>query len=160
MSRTEALLGIEREVGVLIRRVRRVITARALMVHPDLQPAAYLILGYVADLGPQRSSAIAEKFAIDKGAVSRQVQHLVELGFVERRPDPDDGRASILRVTAKGRRRHHEVNALRRQFLDERLSDWDDEELEGFADLMARYNASLDAAELVGSAQPDRGVRR
>ena len=31
---------------------------------------------------------------MDKGGVSRQVQHLVDLGLVERTPDPDDGRAT------------------------------------------------------------------
>ena len=87
---------------MLIRRVRRVIGARAAMIHPDLQAAAYLMLAYVAEEGPQRSSAIAERFDIDKGAISRQVQHLVELGLLERKPDPADGRASILKVTAQG----------------------------------------------------------
>ena len=160
MSRTESLIGIEREIGVLLRRVRRVVAARAAMVHPELQPAAYLILVYVAEQGPQRSSAIAERFEIDKGAVSRQVQHLVDLGLLERRPDPVDGRASILDITAEGLRRHAEVNGSRRRFLEERLTDWDDEELAGFADLMVRYNASLEGTEAFGSAQPDGGVGR
>ena len=35
---------LEQEVGVLIRRVRRVIGERARLVHPDLQPASYLLL--------------------------------------------------------------------------------------------------------------------
>ena len=43
-----------------------------------------------------RASAIAEAFGIDKGAISRQVQHLVDLGLVDRTPDPADGRADLL----------------------------------------------------------------
>ena len=160
MTRTDALSGLERELGVLIRRVRRMIGARAQMIHPDLQPAAYLMLAYVAEEGPQRSSAIAETFDIDKGAVSRQVQHLVDLGLFERTPDPADGRASILKVTAKGRKRYDQVNELRRAWLDERLGEWDDRDLQRFADMLSRYNESLEPGELVGSAQPDRGVRR
>ena len=66
------------------------------MVHPDLQPASYLLLSHLAHEGPMRSSAIAESFGIDKGAISRQVQHLVDLGLVERMPDPADGRATLL----------------------------------------------------------------
>lgn len=159
MSRTDSLVAVEREIGVLIRRVRRVIGARAAMVHPDLQPAAYLMIAFVAEQGPQRSSTIAERFEIDKGAISRQVQHGVELGLIERAPDPADGRASIIDITAEGRRRFEEVVVVRRRILDERLGDWDDAELALFADQMVRYNASLEVGELVGSAQPDRGVR-
>ena len=39
---------------------------------------------------------------MDKGAVSRQVQHLVDLGLVDRQPDPDDGRATLLAASADG----------------------------------------------------------
>ena len=160
MSRTDALAGIEHEVGVLIRRVRRVIGARAAMVHPDLQRAAYLMLAFVIEDGPQRSSTLAEKFEIDKGAISRQVQHLVDLDLFERQPDPADGRASILMVTAKGRKRYEQVNVHRRQLLDQRLGEWDDRDLEQFAELLGRYNESLETGELMGSAQPDSGVGR
>ncbi|WP_248580360.1 MarR family transcriptional regulator [Nocardioides sp. InS609-2] len=160
MTRTDALAGLERELGVLLRRVRRALGARAAMIHPDLQSVAYLMLAYVVEEGPQRSSAIAERFDIDKGAVSRQVQHLVELGLFERKPDPADGRASSLRVTARGRKRYDEVNVLRREWLDDRLGGWEDSELQQFADMLGRYNESLEAGELIESPQPDRGVRR
>ncbi len=160
MTRADALSGLERELGVLLRRVRRALGARAAMIHPDLQAAGYLMLAYVVEEGPQRSSAIAERLDIDKGAVSRQVQQLVELGLLERTTDPADGRASILTVTATGRARHDQVVELRRQWFDERLGEWDDRELQQFADLLGRYNESLEAGELAGSAQPDRGVRR
>ena len=46
-----------------------------------------------------RASAIAEQFDIDKGAISRQVQHLVDLGLVDRVTDPDDGRAMLVSVS-------------------------------------------------------------
>ncbi len=160
MNRSDTLSGIERELGVLIRRVRRALGARAAMIHPDLQPAAYLMLAYVAEKGPQRSSAIAETFETDKGAVSRQVQHLEDLGLLERTPDPADGRASILEVTAEGRERVDQVGEVRRRWFDERLGDWDDRDLQRFAALLSRYNESLETGEQLGSAQPDRGVGR
>ena len=84
MSRSEALAELESEVGVMIRRVRRVIGERARAVHPDLQPASYLMLGYVRDHGPIRASAVGHAFDIDKGAISRQVQHLLDLGLLDR----------------------------------------------------------------------------
>ena len=144
MSRAEHLAALEREVGTLIRRVRRVIGERARMVHPELQPASYLLLSHLAHEGPLRSSAVAESFGIDKGAVSRQVQHLAELGLLERSPDPVDGRATLLSVTDDARTRLEDVNQHRRKYLDERLGEWSEADLRGFVQALARYNAALD----------------
>jgi DNA-binding MarR family transcriptional regulator len=146
-DRAESLRQLEREVGVLLRRIKRVIGERAQAVHPDLQPASYLMLTWLADEGPVRASSMVEKFAIDKGAISRQLQHLVELGLVDRTPDPADGRATLVTASDDARSRLDEVAAHRREFVDERLHDWDADELAGFVAQLTRYNLALDMAE-------------
>ncbi|MDN4171623.1 MarR family transcriptional regulator [Nocardioides sp. SOB77] len=143
VGRDDSLRRLEQEVGVLIRRVRRVIGERARAVHADLQPASYLMLGYLASHGPVRASVVAEVFGIDKGAISRQVQHLMELGLLDRSPDPNDGRATLLAASEDAVRRLDEVAAMRREYLDERLGDWSDDDLADFAGTLARYNATL-----------------
>ena len=147
-SRSEALGRLEGEIGVMIRRIKRVLGERSRAVHPDLQRGAYLMLAYVADDGPLRPSVIAERFDIDKGAISRQVQHLVDLGLVDRTPDPLDGRASLIGASAEARRRLADVEAQRRDWLDVRLGDWTDEELAGFVTVLGRYNAALENAPI------------
>ena len=142
--RADTVRQLEREVGVLIRRVRRVIHERAHAVHADLQPASYLLLAHLAEAGPARSSSVAETFGIDKGAISRQVQNLVDLALVERLPDPLDGRATLLAVTDDARVRLGEVTRHRRKHLDERLGDWSDDDLTQLVSSLARYNAALD----------------
>lgn len=142
-NRAEVLHKIETEVGVLIRRVRRVIRERSEAVHPDLQPASYLVLGYVRDHGPVRASAMCAVFGIDKGAISRHAQHLIDLGLVDRTPDPQDGRATLLTVSEDGQRRIEAVAQVRRKALDERLNDWTAEELGDFAGMLRRYNDAL-----------------
>lgn len=142
--RAESLRLLESEVGVMIRRIRRVLWERARAVHPDLQPASYLMLAYLADHGALRGSAIAEALCIDKGAVSRQLHHLVELGLVDRSPDPDDGRATLVSASDDAVRRISDVADDRRRWLDERLGDWTDAELADFAAVLGRYNAALD----------------
>jgi DNA-binding MarR family transcriptional regulator len=143
-SRGESLRHLEREVGVLVRRIKRVISERARAVHVDLQPAAYLMLSWLADEGPVRASAMVERFHIDKGAISRQLQHLDELGLVVRTPDPADGRASLVAASDDARRRLADVAEHRRKWLDEQLGDWSAEELERFATTLERYNQALD----------------
>ncbi len=143
MTRADTIRDLEHEVGVLIRRVRRVIGVRAREVHESLQPASYLILAYVNENGPVRASSIVEVFDIDKGAISRQFSHLIELGLVERTPDPADGRATLLSVTVEGARRMSDVADQRRTWLAEQLGDWSERELAAFVSELARYNTSL-----------------
>jgi DNA-binding MarR family transcriptional regulator len=145
VSRADSLRQLEHEVGVLIRRIKRVIGERAQAVHQDLQPASYLMLGYLAEQGPLRASAMAEVFHIDKGAISRQVQHLVELGLVARTPDPADGRATLVAATDDAVRRMADVAEHRRKWLDEQLGDWSDEELLDFVKVLGRYNEALNS---------------
>src|ERR1700712_142885 len=118
-SRADSLHDLEREVGVLIRRIKRVIGERARAVHDDLQPASYLMLSWLVDEGPVRATSMVEKFNIDKGAVSRQLQHLDDLGLVIRTPDPDAGRATLVAASDDARRRLADVAEHRRKWLDE-----------------------------------------
>lgn len=143
-TRLEALRSIEDEIGVLIRRLKRVVGERAQAVHPELQGASYLVLGWLAEHGPVRASGIVETFGMDKGALSRQLQHLEELGLVARTPDPADGRATLVSASEEAVRRLAEVDDERRAALDQRLGDWSVAELEEFARQLGYYNRSLD----------------
>lgn len=143
-ARTDLLTGLEQEVGVMVWRIRRIIRERSRAVHPELQSSSYLMLGWLVQHGPQRASAMAEAFCIDKGAISRQIQHLVDLGLVERSPDPADGRATLVSLTADAGARMAAVDVERRRWLDDRLRDWSDEELTDVVTLLGRYNAALD----------------
>jgi DNA-binding MarR family transcriptional regulator len=144
VSRADELGRLEQEVGVLIRRVKRVIGERARAVHPDLQPASYLMLSYLAASGPQRSSVLSERFGVDKGAISRQVQHLCDLGLFERTPDPEDGRATLVSASPDAVHRLESISLDRRRWLDEQLSEWSEDDLREFVTGLARYNSALD----------------
>jgi DNA-binding MarR family transcriptional regulator len=144
-TRQQALRRIEQEVGVLLRRVRRVIGDRARAVHPDLQPSSYLLLSHLAESGPLRASAVVEEMGIDKGAVSRQITHLAELGLLDRTRDPDDGRAMLLAVTDDARARLDRVARDRSERFGQLLREWTDTELAAFGAELGRYNTALDA---------------
>lgn len=146
MTRSDSLRSLELEVGVMIRRVRRVIGDRARLVHPDLQPASYLILNHVSRSGPVRASTLVELFDIDKGAISRQVGHLLELDLLVKEPDPADARASLISLSDEARSRMADVAEHRYKLLDENLADWDAAELEGFVADLTRYNRALNRA--------------
>lgn len=142
-GRKAELRRIEGELGVLIRRVKRVLGERARALHPDLQPITFFLLTHVIERGPVRAADLVGAFGMDKGGVSRQVQHLVDHGFVERRPDPDDRRATLLVATEDAVRRVREMQQAGSDRFDRRLSDWSDADLSRFADQLAAYNAAL-----------------
>lgn len=143
VDRAELLGELEREVGVMIGRIRRLLRERARTVHEELQSSTYLLLSWLDTRGPLRASEIAEAFGIDKGAISRQVQHLIELGLVDRAPDPDDGRATLLSASETARTRLAAVKEAGRLWLDQRLDDLPDEDLAAFVGLLGRYNVAL-----------------
>ncbi|MDP6427720.1 MAG: MarR family transcriptional regulator [Rhodospirillales bacterium] len=61
------------------------------------------VLVMLATLGPLAARQICETAKMDKGNVSRAVKKLLDDGRISEQPDPDDLRASILRITPKGR---------------------------------------------------------
>lgn len=145
MTRRENLRTLESEVAVLVRRVRHVVSDRARAVHEDLHAGEYAMLAMLRRTGPARASDLAEAFRVDKGSVSRAVHHLVELGLVERTPDPEDRRASLLAATPSALERLDAVASERSARFDEKLSGLSDADVEQLVDLLARYNAALNA---------------
>lgn len=143
-SKSESQLRIERELGVLLHRVRRRWTQSASAVHPELQPAALSVLMFVAEHEGARACDVVEHFGIDKGAVSRHVVHLESLGLLSRSCDPGDRRAQTLVPTELAHERLRAVRAERRRDVAGRLADWSTDELASLADLLGRYNASLE----------------
>ncbi len=143
-ERAAATDALERELGRMIRRIRRTTGTRARLVHPDLPAASYLMLTAIRENGSHRSSDLADIFLIDKGAVSRQIGRLEELGLVERIPDPKDGRAQLVVLTDAGAERMRQVDLVRREWYEERLADWSAGDIDDLAQRLGRYNATLD----------------
>lgn len=142
--RVESLIRLEAEVGVLIRRAKRAMRDRGRLLHPDLPPGGYMLLTWVAEHGPLRASALVDGLGIDKGAVSRMVQAIVDLGLLERHPDPEDGRASLVSVTALAREGLDRVARERRVRFNDRLAEWSPGEIDRLSGMLSRYNEALE----------------
>lgn len=139
----EALRGLEHEIGRLLHRIRRGLNDRAAQVEPGLTATAYPLLVALVERGPHRAADLADVFALDKGGVSRVVHQLLELGLIERAPDPQDGRASIISATEKARERLAVTRGRRHQEIGDRLADWDVEAITALAQGLARFNEAV-----------------
>lgn len=144
-TRLEMVHHLEREVGVLMRRSRRVLSHQASRVHPDLTGHTYLMLGFIKNEGPVRAAEIVEVFGVDKGAVSRGVQTLLDAGLIERAVDPDDRRAVLLSVTDEARERVSRIALERMHIVEETMGEWSTGELEEFVASFSRYNERLES---------------
>jgi DNA-binding MarR family transcriptional regulator len=142
-GRDEAMRALEHEIGLLLRRIRRGMADRAAVVHPDLNLTSYTLLATLADSGPSRAADLADVFALDKGSVSRVVHQLLELGLIARTPDPKDGRASILEVTAEARKKLALMHETRRAQFDARMTEWAPEEIDDLVRSLGRFNQAL-----------------
>ncbi len=143
-SRAEALQALEGEVAALLRRVKQFVTEQADAVHPGLPPTAYYILAWLNENGQVRPSVLADYFQLDKGAVSRQLHHLIDLGFVEHAPDPADGRAMLVSVSPEGARQLASATERRLEWLEERMGEWSPDEMRELIRVLAKYNAALE----------------
>ena len=70
--------------------------------HRQLQSAHQAVLTYLS-LDGTRLTELAERASMTKQAMGQLVDEVERLGYVERIPDPSDGRAKIVRFTRKGR---------------------------------------------------------
>ncbi|MFF8291587.1 MarR family winged helix-turn-helix transcriptional regulator [Streptomyces sp. NPDC016309] len=135
-GRDESVDTIQRELTAFARRAR----ATAARLHPELSLVSYTLLAHIDDQQGCRATDLAAHYLLDKSTVSRQVAALEKLGFVERRPDPDDHRVQVLHPTEAGTRVLSSSQASRRAAYQERLADWPTEDLDRFAAYLLRYN--------------------
>ncbi|MEU6792708.1 MarR family winged helix-turn-helix transcriptional regulator [Nonomuraea wenchangensis] len=69
--------------------------------HPGLRPRHGAVLAYL-DVEGSRATELAAQSGQHKQVIGTLVDELVELGYVERRPDPADRRAKLIVPTEKG----------------------------------------------------------
>jgi DNA-binding MarR family transcriptional regulator len=112
----------------------------------EIEVAAYGIIFKLLHAGPMRSGELAEALYSDASTISRQVAGLVKRGLIERRADPDDGRASVLVVTDAGKQLADALRTRRNQMLRHVLATWDPADREQLATLMERFIDDYEAA--------------
>jgi DNA-binding MarR family transcriptional regulator len=143
----QAFVGLEREIGLLLRRSRAISARLARELHPDLDGAAYGLLALLQDAGPLRASDLVARLGLDKSTVSRQVASLVDLGLVDRAADPADGRAQVLTASAEGAARLARIREVRRARWEADLTDWPAQDVANLGELLGRLNRLGEARE-------------
>ena len=96
---------------------------RELQASSGLSLSDYDVLVHLTDVpeGRLRAFELGEGLQWEKSRVSRQVARMAERGLVEREASPEDGRGSILSITASGRTHLKRLRARKTAYLARRL---------------------------------------
>ena len=109
----------------------------------NLNLAAYGVLRHVVTDGPVALGDLAELAHMQPSALSRQVKLLEDGGFIERTPDPDDARVSVVAATKAGRDAHTRIRTANERLLARQLDGGTAADLADLADRIQRLVADL-----------------
>lgn len=103
-------------LGILLRIplqevVRRVAAGLAEAGFDDLRPAHTVVFQHI-DSDGSRLTDLAERAQITKQSMGYLVDYLEKQGYLERRPDPSDRRASLICLTERGWAQIHTALAI------------------------------------------------
>jgi DNA-binding MarR family transcriptional regulator len=95
-------------------------------------------------VGDIRMHELAARLLIDPSTATRTVAPLVDLGLIDRLPDPDNRRYVILRCTAVGRRTARRIARERTQLMEDVLAPMSPDRRVLLADLLEEYLDLID----------------
>src|SRR4051812_4193281 len=126
-ARTDAtaptpLASVETELAMLTRTLEGM--SRRSTLYRELDRASYVLARTLATHAPVSITGLAELVGSDATTVTRQIATMEAAGLVRRRRHPQDGRVSLVDLTALGRRRMDAVRDAREVRIGELVDDW------------------------------------
>ena len=123
-------------------------TALAQTLPPELSVAGFGVLNHFTRLNVEGESParLARAFQVTKGAMTYTLQQLEGLRYIRIDADPNDARAKIVRLTAKGHRARDAAVAVVRPGLLVLLDEIDADALERVLPFLTKLRQVLDAA--------------
>jgi DNA-binding MarR family transcriptional regulator len=107
----------------------------------DLGPAQTSALAMIERHGPLAPSELAQRERIKRPTATKLVRSLEGAGLLDRVRDPEDGRSSILSVSAEGRSLLRRLRARKTAYLAQQLRELEQDDLaalERAADVLER----------------------
>jgi len=121
-SRDTAVIDFIQAIGLLVRRVRAAASSQEL----SLTEAA--VLKRLAKDGPATTADLARAESMKPQSMGATIAALEEMGMVERKPHPTDGRQMNIEPTAKGEAMRKSAKDARRTWLSQAIAQLDKQE--------------------------------
>jgi DNA-binding MarR family transcriptional regulator len=147
-------------VARLVRTGRQLGHHAAADLYGDLPSFGWALLAFLEQGGEQRCSALAARLHVDVSVASRQVSALERAGYVGRRPDPIDGRASLISLSREGVAALARVRKLRSQWAFGALERWNEDEARELSALLERLADDLERSARRSPSPPRTSATR
>lgn len=136
MVNTGVARELEQVLGQLLLRRNRSALYDAVLdqAPPGIDRQTYPVLSGLARLGPQSAARLADEIGIDRSGASRYADRLEAAGLLRRGPDPADGRAILLALTAEGDAAVALLRDALTRHLAGRIADWPDAQARALVD--------------------------
>ncbi len=103
---------------------------RAQRVGDDVSLTQIAAMSTLHKCGPLTPGQLAAKEGVQPPSMTRVIAALEEMGFVDRRPHPTDGRQAIVELSDDGLAYVRKAISVREAWLDRQLAELGEEELE------------------------------
>jgi len=117
-----AILDLRQAVGLLVRR------ARAAAASEELSLTESVVMARLAREGPATTAELARAEGMKPQSMGATIAALEEMGIVERKPHPTDGRQVHLALTAKGAAVRQSSKDAKQTWLAQAISHLDKQE--------------------------------
>jgi DNA-binding MarR family transcriptional regulator len=119
-----AVIDFTQAIGLLLRRVR------AAAASYELSLTEYAVLARLAKEGPATTADLARSECMKPQSMRTTIAALEEMGMVDRKPHPTDGRQVNIELTAKGAAVRGSARDAKRTWLAQAIARLDEEERE------------------------------
>jgi DNA-binding MarR family transcriptional regulator len=119
-----AVIDLAQAIGLLVRRVR------AAAASHELSLTESAVMKRLATDGPATTADLARAESMKPQSMGTTIAALEEMGLVERKPHPTDGRQVNIDLTPKGAAMRKSARDAKRTWLAQAISQLDEEERE------------------------------
>ena len=119
-----AVLDLIQAIGLLVRRVR------AAAASQELSFTESAVMARLARDGPATTADLARAEGMKPQSMGTTIAALEEMGMVERKPHPTDGRQVNIELTAKGAAVRKSAKDAKRTWLAQAIAQLDEQERE------------------------------
>src|ERR1700761_7704155 len=119
-----AVIDFLQAIGLLVRRVR------AAAASHELSLTESAVMARLDKNGPATTADLARAESMKPQSMGTTVAALEEMGFVERKPHPTDGRQMNIQLTVKGAAARESSRSAKRKWLLEAVAQLDESDRE------------------------------
>ena len=117
--------------------------AQALLRELDLFPGQELLIMRLSDTGPQTQTELVTHMGVDHSTVAKSLARMEAAGLIARRASPDDRRATVVSLTAKGCAMRARIDVVWEQLERATVAALRPEERKQVVQLLARIEHSV-----------------